>query len=51
MTDKERRCPHGVRWPHECRECEATLPSPYDFKSVDEYEVAVEEWEKQHGYR
>lgn len=25
--EPEKRCPHGIRYPHECRECEAEIPN------------------------
>lgn len=25
--ESEKRCPHGIRYPHECRECEAAIPN------------------------
>lgn len=46
-----KRCPHGILWPHECRECEASLPDPRGFENVESYERAVDEWEKQNAYR
>lgn len=47
----ERRCPHGIRSPHECRECFEAMPRARDFESAEDHRQALLEWEHQYAYR
>lgn len=51
MTEKERRCPHGIRWPHECRDCFDSMPKAHEFEDAEAYQRALDQWEKQHAYK